>query len=224
MLSQNLTIAFNPFIPSRRCSILTGRTFGYLKVFSLYAKNQRREIQWLCQCSCGNWKVARSADLLQGCIYTCGQCKLRINPKQRTRKKRPRQRIPEQSAYYAAKSRCTNPCDKAYHNYGGRGIQFNFQSFEEFFCHVGRRPTARHSIDRINNNGHYELGNVQWAIPFQQAQNRRNTRLVTCNNITKTISEWIMLNNIKRGCVRSRLQRGWCDSCAVTPNIKHCVH
>lgn len=43
-----------------------------------------------------------------------------------------------------------------------RGIEFRFESFDEFFAEVGRRPTPKHSLDRIKNNGHYEKGNVHW--------------------------------------------------------------
>jgi len=39
--------------------------------------------------------------------------------------------------------------------------------------HLGKRPTVRHSLDRINNDGHYELGNVRWATKKEQRANRR---------------------------------------------------
>ena len=72
-------------------------------------------------------------------------------------------KTPEYRAFNGAKSRCNNSANPSYKNYGGRGIQFKFSSFEEFINHVGFRPSGNHSIDRINNNGHYEIGNVRWA-------------------------------------------------------------
>lgn len=84
-------------------------------------------------------------------------------------------RTPEYSSYYHAKYRCTSPrCDK-WAEYGGRGIQFRFESFEEFLAVVGPRPQGT-SLERIDCNGHYELGNVKWATKSEQMKNRRRWR------------------------------------------------
>lgn len=80
---------------------------------------------------------------------------------------------PEWRAYHHAKNRCCNPKNQDFAGYGGRGIKFLFKSFSEFLRALGRRPTAEHSLDRINVNGNYEPGNCRWATPDVQAQNRR---------------------------------------------------
>lgn len=71
--------------------------------------------------------------------------------------------------------RCTNPKFTDYKNYGGRGIKLSpeFISFKKFIEHIGPRPSRYHSINRINNNGNYEPGNVEWATPAEQANNKR---------------------------------------------------
>src|SRR6267143_733283 len=80
----------------------------------------------------------------------------------------------EYLAFQNAKYRCTNPDNNSYENYGGRGIEFRFSSFAEFFAEVGSRPSPEHSIDRFpDNDGHYEKGNVRWATIHQQLNNRR---------------------------------------------------
>lgn len=74
------------------------------------------------------------------------------------------------------RARCTNPKNPNWPNYGGRGIRICerwLQSFEAFVADVGERPSAAHSIDRRDNDGHYEPGNVRWATAGEQAANKR---------------------------------------------------
>lgn len=75
------------------------------------------------------------------------------------------------------KQRCINPNNLAFSNYGGRNIQFKFfsvRSFAEWVAdNLGVKPTPLHSIDRIDNNGNYESGNLRWATFSEQARNKR---------------------------------------------------
>lgn len=81
---------------------------------------------------------------------------------------------PEWAAYRDARKRCNCPTDIAYRKwYGCRGIKFLFPSFKSFFNEVGPRPSKAHSLDRINNDGNYEPGNVRWATRSEQSKNRR---------------------------------------------------
>jgi len=80
--------------------------------------------------------------------------------------------------YRWAKSRCQNPRVASYHNYGGRGIQFKFTSFDDFISEIGSRPIG-YTLDRINNEGHYELGNIRWASRQEQNKNRRQYKTST---------------------------------------------
>lgn len=75
-----------------------------------------------------------------------------------------------------AKQRCTKPTVVGYPHYGGRGIEFRFESTaaatQWVMQHLGPRPDGC-SIDRIDNDGHYEAGNLRWATRSQQARNKR---------------------------------------------------
>jgi hypothetical protein len=94
---------------------------------------------------------------------------------------------PAYKSFNAAKSRCSNVENKAY---GGRGIRFNFSSFEEFWTHIGSTWRPGLSLDRIDNNGHYEIGNVRYVSLADQARNRRSTVWLEHNGRRLTLSEW----------------------------------
>jgi len=74
-------------------------------------------------------------------------------------------------SFRAARRRC-RPDYRERRYYFDRGIRFRFSSFLEFLDHVGPRPQG-HTLERIENSGHYEKGNVRWATPKEQAANRR---------------------------------------------------
>lgn len=87
-------------------------------------------------------------------------------------------KTPEYKAWAGMKSRCLNPNATGYENYGGRGITIHekwINNFPEFLKYVGQKPSSFHVIDRINNNGNYEPGNIRWATKNQSLGNTRNS-------------------------------------------------
>lgn len=81
----------------------------------------------------------------------------------------------EQLAYKNAKARCSNPNRSDWKYYGGRGIKFLFRSFAEFFAELGPRPKGL-VLDRKDNDGHYEKGNVRWVTRSESQRNQRHTQ------------------------------------------------
>ena len=85
-------------------------------------------------------------------------------------------KLPEYKVWKGMKKRCYNKNDKRYNHYGERGIVVCEKwkdNFPAFYEDVGPRPSDKHSVGRIDNNGNYEPGNVQWEVVEQQARNHQ---------------------------------------------------
>lgn len=88
---------------------------------------------------------------------------------------------PEYKTWLNVKARCYNEKSPSYSLYGGRGISVAdewLHDYTAFLSYMGKRPSAKHSIDRINSDGNYEPGNVRWATPHQQNANLRSNKKV----------------------------------------------
>jgi len=158
--------------------------------------------------------------------------------------KRVGKETPEYRSYRAAKSRCTNPHDKHYADYGGRGIRFELPPFIEFYSALGPRP-PQCSLDRFpDNNGHYKLGNVRWATWKEQAANSRPKKNalpweeiralraagVTVKEIAKKLNIWetVLYANTKGLVAKRTTKRTHCKNGHprtpenVSPKSKNC--
>ncbi len=117
---------------------------------------------------------------------------------------------PEYRSWTHMRDRCYRETDKRYKNYGGRGISVCDRwrkSFTAFYEDMGKRPTDKHSIDRIDNNGNYEPNNCRWATKQEQADNRSNGYRFTYGGKTLTIRQWSNESGIAYDTLRQRLLR-----------------
>jgi len=132
---------------------------------------------------------------------------------------------PEYAVWNTMNARCTNPKNENYPRYGGRGIRVVPEwadSFARFIADVGRRPSDAHSIDRINNDGNYEPGNVRWATSTEQARNRSDSALITFQGETKTLTEWAAASGLSISVIWMRLHRHcWPIKEALTTPARH---
>lgn len=123
-------------------------------------------------------------------------------------------RRPEYGVWNSMIQRCQNPSCRGFPWYGGRGITVSDSwrnSFLKFYEDMGPRPSSSHSIDRINNDGNYEAGNVRWATRFEQARNKRRNKRLTLNGTTLCETDWAARTGLPRSTIRRRLKRGWSD-------------
>lgn len=140
---------------------------------------------------------------------SCG-CLIRISPNFIHGYTRPGKVIPEFRIWSTIKERCNNPNNKSYQNYGGRGISICEKwehDFVAFISDVGRRPSKEYTLDRIDNNGNYEPGNVRWATRIEQANNKRTSILITYKGQTKPLPVWCRELGLSRRLMRERIFR-----------------
>ena len=126
--------------------------------------------------------------------------------------------------YRAMVRRCHDPSFKHFKNYGGRGIAVCArwrESFAAFVSDVGPRPSPAHTLDRKDNDGNYEPGNVRWATKSQQARNTRFNRLLTARGKTQTLEEWAIETGLPKSTLFNRIRRGWPDDKVVGTPAQH---
>lgn len=119
---------------------------------------------------------------------------------------------PEYYAWVDMRRRCNNPTFRVYYNYGGRGIKVCERwnnSFAAFLEDMGIRPSANHSLDRIDNDGDYEPGNVRWSTKLEQDNNRRTNVILTIDGVSHTIAEWSRISGVEVSLLSWRIKHGW---------------
>ena len=190
---------------------LTGRTFGELTVLEYIGGRL-----WRCRCSCGVETNKRGDRMLSGRTSRCGPTNhptgYRTHPA-------------EYAIWNSMRQRCQNPKLDAFKHYGGRGIKVCpewSESFDAFLRDVGPRPAPHLTLDRIDNDGNYEPGNVRWATWETQAGNKRapgpgrRSRLLEHDGRVQTMSQWAREFDLDPGTVHHRLKAGWNLADALT--------
>lgn len=133
-------------------------------------------------------------------------------------------KTPEYQAWNDMMQRCNNPRHKSYASYGGRGITVseNWKSFESFYQDMGQRPSASHTLERLNNSLGYGIDNCEWQTWKEQSRNRRSNRLIQVGSVTLCIADWADRVSLPHWLIRNRLRQGWTAERAVfTPRTHH---
>lgn len=193
---------------------LVGQRFGRLVVIQRSPETRKsKAAYWECRCDCGGATVARGGSLVYGEVKSCG-CSHIIHGHCVDYGLSPTYR-----SWVAMWERCTNNRCRGFKRYGGRGITIceRWRRFENFFSDMGERPCGS-TLDRFpNSDGNYELQNCRWATPKEQGRNRSTNKLLTLNEKTATIAEWVETTGILRHVIYGRLRRGWPVERVLTP-------
>lgn len=156
-----------------------GSRFGRWEVLDHPVVRENTRYLWLCRCECGTERAVRPDRLRSGESQSCGCLQREIAVNNTGTPTHGLSKTPEYKSWQQAKQRCFNPAHHLYGSYGGRGISMAEiwrDDFLAFYEDVGSRPSRRHSLGRIDNNGDYTPGNVEWQLPSQQNRNRRRPR------------------------------------------------
>lgn len=191
---------------------MIGKRFGRLVVIS-EGYIDGTECAWVCKCDCGNvTSPIRGKTLRNGRSKSCGCLSAEL-----VRERFLKHGKSNSGVYKVWRSiidRCTNEKCGCFRRYGGRGVNVYpgwKNSFEAFFGYVSELPhfgEPGYSLDRIDNNGNYEPGNVRWATAKEQASNRSNTILITFNGESKTISQIATETGLSHSAIYQRYKKG----------------
>jgi hypothetical protein len=156
---------------------ITGQRFGHLFVVGDSGERTASgAVMWLCKCDCGKKKPVWGNSLRKGNTKSCGSCS------------KIRHGMSRSKLYFTWQGIKRRTADLTNPDYGGRGIKMSIRwqgkdGFITFARYVGAKPNQDLSLDRIDNEGNYEPGNVRWADAVTQARNRRPPQRTADNDI-----------------------------------------
>lgn len=189
----------------------------FIKDKSFFKKGRKEFITSFFKCRCGNIFEARLPNIKSGNTTSCG-CVLKNSNTKRLRIHGHTSngvQSSEFSTWEGMKSRCYNKNQKQYKDYGGRGITVCdrwIHSFENFLSDMGRKPTNKYSIDRIDNNKGYCPENCRWVTRDEQSANKRSTIFINKDGKLFTPSQLSKVYNIPYSTVKNRMKVGKYDT------------
>lgn len=211
---------------------ITNKRYGMLTALTEVEKPEHlttKHRYWLCKCDCGKEKILLMGALRSGNTKSCGCNKGNFCSQKALGHGHSTTRGGKSLTYESwtgMRSRCNNPKQSGYKNYGARGIKICDEwnsSFEAFLKDMGDRPSLEYSLERKNNDGNYCPENCKWALRIDQANNKTNNRIICFDNKTMTFVQWARFLGISEQTLRSRIDHlGWSiEKAFTTPIQKH---
>lgn len=202
---------------------LIGKRFSRLVVVEQLESRKgplkRGFARWRCVCDCGKETIAETSRLNRGHKKSCG-CLAATAIVERTLT-HGMTGTSEYRIWSGLKRRCLDPVCNSYPRYGGRGITVceEWMDFASFFADMGPRPSKKHSLDRINNNGPYSPENCRWATAKDQARNTSRSRRYAFHGKRLTIPDIAEQTGIPRMTLFNRLRSGVPVALAADPKF-----
>ncbi len=184
---------------------LTGQRFGTWAVLRYTGRNRHKQRHYLCQCVCGKEQYITATRLYTKQTRSCLSCQIK------TRKKHGLINTPLYAVWGNMRGRCLIPTHPCYSSYGGRGIKICAEwGRVENFVHWAKANGYRSglTLDRRDNDGSYTSENCRWITQKEQMRNRRNTRWVTIEGVTKAASAWAEDIGVHSNVIYARLNKG----------------
>lgn len=191
---------------------LVGSKFGRLSVIERNGSSKGKEALWKCKCDCGGTAIVSTNDLRRGHTKSCGCLQI-----ERTMKISTKHGMSKDNLFFSwnmMKSRCFRKSDKHFNDYGNRGITVcdewknSFQAFYDYVSQLQHFGEEGYSLDRINNDGNYEPGNVKWSTMTEQCRNRRNNIIVNVDGKNITLPELSEITGVNYNTLYSRYKKG----------------
>lgn len=203
---------------------IKGQKFGRLLVIDRDVSKEYPRPYWNCICECRSTPSIRGSRLISGNTRSCG-CLQKEEQSARVLTHGHSLgsiRSPTYKTYQSMKTRCLNPKNEAFHNYGGRGILIDeswIKDFSKFLEDMGERPRGT-TLDRIDNNGPYTKDNCKWSTYKEQGNNTRVNRLIEYLGETKNLTQWATQFGISVDVLWRRLNVGkWSIEKAFTTTV-----
>lgn len=201
----------------RKSRIAIGCRFGRLTVIGVDGRNRR------CACDCGTHVTVLACNLATGNTSSCGCLRREIEPIAALSHGATKDRrwTRAYTIYHGMLQRCLNPKNPGWPTYGGRGIYVCnewLDSFRRFLADMGEPPPGS-SLDRIDNDGPYCKENCRWATDFQQARNRRSSRILTFDGKSQSLADWAEEIRVDYFTLHGRLKRGWSVERALSTGV-----
>lgn len=210
---------------------ISGQRYERLVAIRVVSTSRKGRV-WLFRCDCGSETTCRASEVRSGHTSSCG-CLQKEHATEQIKRARVkatakslanghghsrRNRMSvEYSTWRTMRQRCLNPNGKKYAIYGGRGIAVcdRWQRFQLFLEDMGTKPSPKHSLERVDNNGPYSPANCIWALPTVQANNRRTNRILRIGEDELTLAQASKKYGVSYNALRCRLRRGWTITEAV---------
>lgn len=201
---------------------MIGKTFGRWTIIGDYVRDSKsKHRKYLCKCSCkkGVERYVDFDNLRSGKTVSCG-CLTAESASKRFRTHGESKNSRLYTLWNHMKSRCKNPHDKRYFDYGERGIKVcpeweSYENFRDWAYSNGFNDSLdwkKCSLDRIDNSKGYSPDNCRWVGLLIQSNNKRNNVVIEHNGVKKTATEWAREIGVKARTIRARYRKGQFDS------------